>query len=667
LIVRLRVQTKLTVLFIIKTVERSSSLFNRFFILFIMRKTFIYFTFTLFVSFQLLSAQQKKDSALVSLSDVEVNASRKKLYSEMGRVLTVIDKTEISRSPIQSVDQLLDYVAGIDIRQRGTNTTQADISVRGGSFDQVLVLLNGVNITDPQTGHFNLDVPLNLSDVSRVEILQGSSARVLGSNAFSGAINIVTESNEQHSLNAELTGGSFNTFGQSVSTTSGNDQLHTLISVSHQNSDGYMKNSEYDFKNAFVQSVLTTKYAGRFDLQVAAQQKAFGANGFYGLAYPNQYERSKTYLTALNWSLIHNMFTYSAQTYWRRHDDRFELDSKKPAGWNYHQTDITGAKFTVGALTAIGKTTLGAELRNEHILSNKLGDVRDSLKVAFEESGYFTKETNRLNSSAFLNHAVTFGKLYASAGVSATYTSKYGLNGAGGVDVSYRFSDKYRVFASFNSAVRLPTFTDIYYVYPNVQIADPNIKPEHSQTFELGTKVDESNWKLQATAYYRLGQNVIDWILVPGETVWKNKNLTNVNAAGVDLTTEYLFHDSFVRKVGVTYSYLTMDKDASTFDSKYALDYLKNKAVVLLDHKVVSRLSALWKFGYFDRIGSFTDANKVLQQFSAYTNLDVRLLWADKQFDVFADANNIFNTSYADYGGLTQAGVNFNVGLRLKL
>lgn len=632
-----------------------------------MKKTITLFVLFLFSGLQLVSAQQKNDSKTINLSDVEVNARRTKLYSELGRILTVIDRTEINRSAVQSIDQLLDYVAGVDIRQRGTNSTQADISVRGGSFDQVLVLLNGINITDPQTGHFNLDIPLNLSDVSRVEILEGSSARVLGSNAFSGAINIVTESSEKQGLKAELSGGSFNTFGQSVTNTSGNDHFHTLVSVSHRSSDGYMKNTDYDFVNAFIQSVLNTGFAGKFDLQVAAQQKAFGGNGFYGLAYPNQYERSKTFLTALNWSMTYNKLTYSAQAYWRRHNDRFELDYNKPAGWNYHQTDVTGAKFTVATLTALGKTTLGAELRNEHILSNKLGEARDSLKVPFEESGYFTKEANRLNSSAFLNHAVTFGKFYASAGLSGTYTSKYGLNGAGGADIAYRFNDKYRVFASFNSAVRLPTFTDIYYVYPNVQVADPNIKPEHSQTFELGTKMNESNWKFEATAYYRLGQNVIDWILKPGETVFRNKNLTNVNATGADVTAEYLFCNSILRKVGIAYSYLTMDKSASNFDSKYALDYLKNKAIVSLDHKIAGKLSASWKFSYLDRAGSYTDVNKKLQEFKSYSLLDGRLLWNDKGFDLFADVNNILDSTYADYGGLTQPGTNFNVGVRLKL
>src|ERR1035437_8808925 len=242
-----------------------------------MKKIFIFCSLVYLISFQSVLAQQKTDSTSINLSDVEVNANRNKLYSEMGRVLTVIDKAEIKRTAVQSIDQLLDYVSGIDIRQRGTNGTQADISVRGGSFDQVLVLLNGVNITDPQTGHFNLDIPLNLSDVSRVEILEGSSARVLGPNAFSGAINIVTENNEKHALNAELTGGSFNYFGQSVSGSLGTDRFHTFASVSHKSSSGYSANTGFDLSSAFIQSAYNTRNAGKFDLQLATQLKEFGA------------------------------------------------------------------------------------------------------------------------------------------------------------------------------------------------------------------------------------------------------------------------------------------------------------------------------------------------------------------------------------------------------
>ena len=200
------------------------------------------------VSFQVAVAQVKSDSVSVDLKGVDVTAQRNKLYSGLGRIVTVIEQKEIAQLSVQSIDQLLDYVAGVDIRQRGTNTTQADISVRGGSFDQVLVLLNGVNVTDPQTGHFNLDIPLALSDVKRVEVLQGSSARILGPNAFSGAINIVTESAEGKFIRSQHEFGSYHTFGQSVSAQIANDGFSTFTSVNHKSSDGHLTNTDFDLQ-----------------------------------------------------------------------------------------------------------------------------------------------------------------------------------------------------------------------------------------------------------------------------------------------------------------------------------------------------------------------------------------------------------------------------------
>ena len=620
-----------------------------------------------------LAAQDESDSLTVNLSELQVTAAQKKLYSEMGRILTVIDKSEIKHSAVQSIDQLLDYVAGLDIRQRGTNATQADISVRGGTFDQVLVLLNGINITDPQTGHFNLDIPLNLSDISRVEILEGSSARILGPNAFSGAINIVTENSDKQSLTAELNGGSFVTLGQSVSGNFLIDNIQTFGSISHSSSNGYMNNTDFNFLNGFVHSSLQTEKAGKFELQLAGQTKDFGANSFYSLAYPNQFESSKTFMAALNWSLTNANWQYNAQAYWRQHHDRFELfrNYNSAASWykshNYHLTDVTGGKFSAIYSSVIGKTTVGIEIRNEHIFSNVLGaNSIDSLRAPLEINGFFTKEDNRLLETGLIDHSVKLGKWYFSAGAAATNSTKFGLNGFGGVDVAYAFNDNFKIFADANSAVRLPTFTDLYYKSAT-QLANPNLQPEKSQTIEVGTKIYEDNWKLDATVYYRMGQNIIDWVKLPTETIWQSKNLTSVNALGGDISFAYFFNKEFVKKIGLSYSYLQMDKSAENYDSKYVLDYLKNKISVSVDHVVWKKLSASWKLGYFDRTGTYTDVNKTLQNFKPYALLDTRFLWADKTFDVFLDLNNILNTNYADYGGLTQPGINFNIGVKKRL
>lgn len=643
-----------------------------------MKKIFISLVLAALAGVQPLFAQNT-DSLSVDLTELQVNANRNKLYSEMGRVLMVIDKTEIRQAAVQSLDQLLDFVAGVDIRQRGTHGTQADVSVRGGSFDQVLVLLNGVNITDPQTGHFNLDIPLELSDVSRIEILQGSSARVLGPNAFSGAINIVTENAGKKAFNAQLTVGSFNTFGQAVSGSFGSGKLQTFASVSHKSSDGYMDFTDFDMSNAFVQTTLKTANTGKFDLQLAAQLKDFGANSFYSLKYPNQFESTKTFMASLNWSLTKGKFAYNAQTYWRRHHDRFELfrDSIaiKPAWYknhNYHMTDITGAKASASYNSIIGKTTLGVDIRNEHIFSNALGIGADSTAVPFETNKFFTKSYNRLISTGLIDHSVNIGNWYLSLGMASTYSEDFGFSTYGGVDVGYSFNENAKLYASANSATRLPTFTDLFLV-SSVQAGNAELKPEQSKTLEIGTKINQQQWRLNAAVFYRMGENVIDWIKPNSSAAkYEASNLAEVNALGGDLSLEYRFQKIFIKTVAVTYSYLQLDKTAQGFDSKYALDYLKNKITFRLDHAVWGKLSASWNVGYFDRNGNY-DANTVpgrpaiMTDYNPYLMLDGRLLYSQSKFDIFADVNNILDKKYADIGGIPQPGINFNVGVRIKL
>lgn len=577
--------------------------------------------------------------------------------------------------PVQSLDDLLETISGVDIRQRGVGGTQSDISIRGGSFDQVLVLLNGVNITDPQTGHYNLDVPVDLSDISRIELLQGSAARLYGPNAFSGAINIITNTKSGNSAAAQLTAGSYGTFTQNISGNIGNKKLSTFASFSNKSSDGYIPNTDYKILNAFSHTTLSTTKAGKFDLQLAYQQKSYGANAFYSFAYPNQFDHTQTFLGALNWSLSTEKFSFSAQAYLRKHYDRFELfrDSihVKP-GWytthNYHLTDVSGAKASVSYQSDFAKTTLGADVRNEHIFSNALGIVLPTSNENIFASGHpFTKADNRLLSTAFVDISKNIQQFNLAIGASATYNARFGWLWFGGGDVSYNVSDYLRLYTSANTAVRLPTFTDLY-LQNSIQKADPNLLPEKSTTFEAGFKFDKSGLKLNGSAFYRIGRNVIDWVKFPTSTKWESKNLADVNAFGTDVSVDYFFQNSFVKKIALAYSYLALDKQAVSFDSKYALDYLRHKVVLSLNHSIYSKLAAQWKLSYNDRAGDYTDfATNQKVSYKPFEMIDLRLLWTDRYFDIYADGNNLFNATYADYGGLVQPGINFNVGVRVKL
>lgn len=624
---------------------------------------------------QFVLAQQTTDTLQVDLRDIDVNAYQQQLKTGTGRALTIIDKTTIKQLPVQNLDELLETISGVDIRQRGVGGTQSDVSIRGGSFDQVLILLNGVNITDPQTGHYNLDIPVELADISRIELLQGSAARLYGPNAFSGAINIITEKNDKKGLSAQLTAGSYETFTQNISGNIGNKKLSSFNSFSNKTSKGYIPNTDYNILNAFSHTTLSTNKAGKFDLQIGFQQKSYGANAFYSFSYPAQFDHTQTFYGVLNWQFTKENFGITTQLYYRKHYDRYELyrDSitTKPPWYtshNYHLTDVAGAKAMSTFQFPFGKSTVGVDIRNEHIYSNALGiPITMAVNNPFDKRSKFTKEDNRLFATAFADFSKTIDQFHISVGTSVTYNKQFEYIWFGGADVTYTVSDNMRFYTSYNNAVNLPTFTDMY-LQNAINKGNVNLLPGKSSTFEVGTKYDKKQLKINGTVYYRMGQNVIDWVKYPTSTKWESINHEKLNAFGVDLLTSYKFKDSFLQTISLAYSYIKLDNEAVTFDSKYALDYLRNKAVLTLNHRICSKLSAQWKASYNDRAGNYTDfATNLPLNYSPFTMLDLRILWTDKYFDIFADGNNLLNTTYADFGGLTQPGINFNVGIRLKL
>ena len=153
------------------------------------------------------------------LEEVSVTGSRAPLTkSQAARMVTVLDRQAIAQAPVQSVNDLLKYAIGVDVRQRGAIGAQTDISIRGGTSEQIIVLLNGINICDPQTGHNVMDLPVDLHDIVRIEVIEGPAGRIYGTSSLVGAINVVTRErgrrNEEggrrndHSLQMHAEGGS---------------------------------------------------------------------------------------------------------------------------------------------------------------------------------------------------------------------------------------------------------------------------------------------------------------------------------------------------------------------------------------------------------------------------------------------------------------------------
>jgi len=184
-----------------------------------------------------MQAQRVADSLQVKtydLGDVVITAGRTPMEAQqVGRIVSVISKSEIERSPVQSLNELIRYVAGVDIRQRGPLGVQADISIRGGTYDQTLILLNGVTVNDPQTGHHNLNIPIDIESIERIEILKGPAAKSFGPNAFSGAINIITGNNKPNHIRVSGMIGQYGLYKASLNISNTIGKFSHFLSVNH--------------------------------------------------------------------------------------------------------------------------------------------------------------------------------------------------------------------------------------------------------------------------------------------------------------------------------------------------------------------------------------------------------------------------------------------------
>ena len=629
------------------------------------------------------------------LDEIEVSAQRTPaLYSQVARIISVIESKEIEAAPAQSVQDLLEYVAAIDVRQRGTEGVQADVSVRGGTFDQTLILLNGINITDPQTGHHNLNLPVSLAQIERIEILEGPAARVYGPNAFSGAINIVTRQSANSEISVAVSGGSFGYFDGNLSGSFSTGKMQHMLAFNGKRSDGYTNNTDFDELNGFYSNQLNTE-KGALKFQLGLSEKGFGANSFYTPKYPNQYEATKTLFTSLKWE-GNGPLHLTPVVYYRRHHDRFELyrtdkyqstddgysvwQNDTLPGWytghNYHLTNVYGANLNSWVKWGAGKTAFGVEFRREQIYSNTLGQDMDEPKDVPGEDAQFTKSDDRNTVSGFLEHAYYINKWTFTAGLMANYISgsDLGLNVFPGIDISYNVSDAVKLYSSYNTSLRMPTFTDLYYVGPS-NIGNPDLKPEKSATLEGGLKLLSKLVHGHAVLFYRHGKDIIDWVKEdPTLEIWQPQNLTEINNLGTEIQAQVLLRNELGNQypnIQISYLYNNLEKGNADFVSNYALDNLKHKLVASVSEQLLKGLTFDLRFVFQDREGSYTQfENKVPVGEVAYDPFlvfDGKLSYRRNQFSVFASVNNIFDKQYNDIGNVIQPGRWFKTGVIYKI
>lgn len=615
----------------------------------------------------------------ILLAGTEVVATRVPIPAAKAvRLVQVIDRKQIESSAVQSVNDLLKLAAGVDVRQRGPFGVQTDISVNGGTDDQLTVLLNGVNISNPHTGHLTVDLPVNIDEVERIEVLEGGASRVYGAQAFSGVINIVTRQSAQKEIGVGLSAGSFGTVGSAFHVGGKTGNVTNRVSAGYDFSDGGTENSDFKKANAFYRGKWETT---TFDLnwQGGFSSMNYGANTFYGTGSRAQYEENRRFVASLGGEYKGKVHVLP-QVYWNRSLDHYVWTRSNPEAYqNFHQTNVYGASVNAYTEWALGKTALGVEFRREEILSTRLGKEvvsADAHKVpGFDK--YYKYADARNNFGIYLEHDILLRDWTFSVGVLANDNSS--VDGSfrfyPGVDISYRpyGVEGLKIYGSFNQSLRVATFTDLYYNGPGIQ-GNSNLLPEKSTDFSLGASYSYSLLSAQVKGFFRHGTDMIDWVKYEGASVHTVAN-SDIDCVGVETTVALNFQKlyenyTFVRNVNMSYCFVDKYRTNKEQSATYATDlnYLRNKFVFSLGHSIYGPVTAQWDFTVKNRNGQFDNAfTGESQDYGTHALLDLKLQWSKPKYSLYLQANNLLNKKYYDISNVQQPGFWFMGGVKVNL
>lgn len=631
--------------------------------------------------------EDKLTSQAVKLSEVVVTGSRAPLtVSQQSRMVTVLSREDIEAAPVQSVNDLLKLAIGVDVRQKGPLGAGTDVGIRGGTSEQVAILLNGINICDAQTAHNVFDIPVDLSEIERIEVLEGPAARVYGTSSLVGAINIVTKAAARTSLTARMESGSYGYLSTGLRGNVARDNWNNQLSLSAIRSDGYSRskagnlNADYRTLKSFYQGTYQDAWVD-VKWHAGMSMKDFGANTFYGVKWDNQFEHTFKTFTAIQAESKQGKFHLRPSVYWNRGMDRFELFRGEPNKYpfNYHRTDVYGVNLNAYFDWVGGRTAFGAELRHEDLMSTVLGNKLDNPESIHGVNRMYTNGLQRTNTQFVLEHNVLLDRFTLSAGLIAVKNSQANMNMRvyPGVDMSYRVGDAFKLYASYNTSLRMPSMTELFYSVGGHK-PNPHLQPEELSAIEAGVKLHNAYVSAQAAVYYNHYKNQIDWIQdgtrdEKNELVWKSVNFGVINSLGAESSFDFNFlrilpSQRFLKRVSLGYSFINQDhKEEKGIVSRYVLEYLKHKFVADAQMHLTGKLDLGLSCRYLDRMGSYTDRVGAAHSYKPYSVVDARLSWNESNWKAYLNANNVLNKTYMDAGNVPQPGLWVMAGVAFTL
>ena len=621
------------------------------------------------------------------------------------RALVVLNAEELGQTGASSLVEVLEVVPGVDMRQRGPLGIQTDVSIRGGSFEQTALWVDGVRWSAPQTGHHLLDLPLDPEDINRVEVFRGGASHALGAGAMTGALSLRTGPGTKDGTLVVAESGTNAYMKAKVRWDFGNAWRRHRISISRTGTHGTLgRGTNTDA------ALLRGRYAGMYQgdwgvvrTSLGLAQKSFGAQNFYSSAFPTQYEQTLTMQGQATYEKQWNAMRLEASLHHRTHVDEFHLyrehddyyvasdvldsagqtvgqvlvmDGDTAASWyqgpNNHLSQTDGMRLVWRANSRWGETFVSLDGRNESVLSNLLGV--DSLGDATPNSPYAKGDVRR-NLDAAVGHRLETGRLALSATAAWNMNSMFGRRFVPGLDASFRLNDAGSVlFVSANRSVRHPSFTDLYYTLGGA-VGSRDLMPEWADHFEAGIRVSLPTtaglaWSLEQTLFHRMGHDLIDWARPNGSLTTYAVNLREVQFSGLEtvLTVRPQSDEAAEESTGgmwqvrygrVGWTTLEASEQSLGFESNYVLDGLKSKLDLSLGLTLPGQVLLDARLSWQDRMGGYVAGSTGQEvEFDPFAQLGFTV---GRSFDplgvrAYVRVDNALDVEVMDIGNVQQPG-----------
>lgn len=563
--------------------------------------------------------------------------------AEQAFAIEVLERADIELLPVQNISDALEWVSGIDVRQRGGFGSQADIGIRGAGYEQTLVLIDGVRLNHPQSGHHNFDIPVALEDLERIEVVRGPGAAQYGPNGNAGVINLVTRksvnTDNGRSAKASIAGGSYGYGRAMVSLGKTEGKVSQFVSGVYQRADTYL--SGYELDNETKQGSYRAVYQGEKNSTVFGagyMNKAFGAQGFYGPAADRANEKGsqwQTYLTHEH--RFNSQQKIDIALNYHQHEDQFYYLTYMPSD---HETTAFQARIRMHANQNL---SLGYEFNEEEVDSNKV----------------IQGNKHRRNYDSLFAYGHYDLNLVQVAGSLSYLTYKDGESYTLPVVGLVLPIGQQQLYANAGRSVRVPTMNDMF-MNKNPDFGNPAIKPEETDSYELGARLNLAGVLTRLAVFKRETTNAIDFTRTNAEITngdpFTARNIESIDTKGMDIELDAtgLLAQYRFQKASLSYTRLLQDFENSFPEARYSKSQLEHQAVLNVAYQIIPKLSLTSLYKYETRYNQ-----------DGYFIWDLGLKQKNDNWHWALSAANILNEKYVDSGYIQSPGTTarFEVGL----